>query len=77
VLKFFSHRRDEAPRDEVPKETVVVPAGAPIRLEVYDRSEDVAWRMRPDWKSCSGMDVPVCADSTMTTGAFFQAEALK
>jgi hypothetical protein len=54
-----------------------VPAGAALRLEVYDKSAGVAYRMRPDWKSCSGMDVPVCADSTMTTGAFFQAEALK
>ena len=53
-----------------------LPAGAPIRLEVYDQSEDVAWRVAPTWRDCEQSTVPVCRDSLMVAGAFFEAESL-
>jgi len=53
-----------------------LPAGAPIRLEVYDQSEDVAWRVAPTWRDCDRSSIPVCRDSLMVAGAFFEAESL-
>jgi len=53
-----------------------LPAGAPIRLEVYDQSEDVAWRVAPTWRNCDQSSIPVCRDSMMMAGAFFEAESL-
>jgi len=53
-----------------------LPAGAPIQLEVYDRSEDLAWRVAPTWRDCDQSNVPVCRDSLMVAGAFFEAESL-
>jgi hypothetical protein len=54
-----------------------VPPGAALRLEVYDKSAGLAYRMKPQWKSCGEIGVPICAETTMASGAFFQAEALK
>jgi hypothetical protein len=53
-----------------------LPAGAPIRLEVYDRSADVAWRVAPTWRDCDQSSIRVCRDSLMVAGAFFEAESL-
>jgi hypothetical protein len=53
-----------------------LPAGAPIRLEIYDRSAGVAWRVAPTWRDCDQSNVPVCRDSLMVAGAFFEAESL-
>jgi hypothetical protein len=54
-----------------------VPLGEALRLEVYDKSAGLAYRVQPEWKSCSEMDVPICAETTMSSGAFFQAATLK